>query len=140
MKHIKVLEVAHHRNGIGGTGFYVVRFDEDRQRKVAVVFPERGSIAVLDVDLLAADVIAFGENSWHGNTYEDAVREATLAYEEQRSKNSILNAERLALRYGEHDCVPYTREGGLILAEEKYGTCAVCGERVGSIDAREQVR
>ena len=77
---IKVTSVAYHRNGVGGNGFHVVLFTEgrgaDKDTKVATVFPERGSIAVLSVPLLAEGNITFGVNSWRGDTYESDIRAA----------------------------------------------------------------
>jgi hypothetical protein len=78
----KIIDTAHHRNGVGGRGFSVVKFiDADEQRTMlAVVFDEREQdnresvTAVFDLNLLAEGVIAFGENSWRGDQYDEALR------------------------------------------------------------------
>ena len=157
---MKIREVAYHRNGVAGTGFHVVFFTEGakggstRRRKIAVVFPRRREIAVFDVERLAAGVIGGGGpgasidkrnawdgpecNAWDGPEFEDAVREAILDYEAKRAQGTLSDEERRDLLYGKHECLPYTRDGGLIRAEEKIGTCVVCGVRVPSmVGARE---
>lgn len=77
----KILNVAHHRNGISGNPFHVVTFRDGRQKMIGIVFEEPGSIAVFDSDLLAQDVIAFGENSWRGDDYETFLRAAAKQYD-----------------------------------------------------------
>ena len=80
---IKTQEVAYHRNGIGGDGFYVVRFttsgdSETRGRPMlGILFDEPGAVAVLDIGLLADGVIAFTKNSWRGaDSFGAALRRA----------------------------------------------------------------
>jgi len=77
---IAITAISHHRNGIHGEPFRAVLFvDTDGSRKVAVVFADPMQTAVLDVDLLAADNITFGENSWRGDTYDAPLRRAITA-------------------------------------------------------------
>lgn len=82
---MKVIKVAHHRNGVAGNAFGVVLFrDDDKTDKVGIVFDvneennspwERsGNVAVLGVQLLADGCIEFGENSWRGDQYETFLR------------------------------------------------------------------
>jgi len=78
---IKILEVAHHRNGIAGGPFYVVRFKNDDQTMVGIVFEASGHVAVLDIDLLHQGVIAFSENSWRGDEFEPCLRRAIERYD-----------------------------------------------------------
>lgn len=94
---ITVQEIAHHRNGICGIPFHVVTFrDEDEDRDMlGVVFNlstdddgRRAAgefynppTAVFDRALLREDVIEFGVNSWRGDRYDDALREA-IGYDE----------------------------------------------------------
>ena len=78
---MKIKKIAYHRNGVRGNGFYVAAFTDDGRNMVGIVFDEEGSVAVLDVDLLASGVIEFYENSWRGDTFEIALREAILEYE-----------------------------------------------------------
>jgi len=75
---LKIIEIAHHRNGVGGAPFHVVLFEDDGEegsRKVAIVFDEPGSCAVLDVAKLTRAEIRFGKNSWRGDVYEHELRE-----------------------------------------------------------------
>jgi len=71
---VKVADASFHRNGVAGEGFTVRLIDDtydgEPVRLVTITFdsdPMR--TAVLDVDLLADGVIAFGENSWRGDHY-----------------------------------------------------------------------
>ena len=79
---LKITDLAHHRNGITGTPFDVVLFEErdpEGSRKVAILFPQRGHCAVLDVAKLAAGDIAFLSNSWRGDVYEPDLLNALAA-------------------------------------------------------------
>jgi len=82
---LKIITIAHHRNGVGGAPFDVVLFDEakrahpENHRKVGIVFDEPGHVAVLDIAKLAAGDIAFGSNSWRGDNYEPHLRDAINA-------------------------------------------------------------
>ena len=75
---LKILDTAHHRNGVAAVGFDIVLFKVLRERgaKVAILFEDPGYCAVLDVTLLAAGDIAFGSNSWRGDDYEPELRRA----------------------------------------------------------------
>jgi len=76
---LKIIAIAHHRNGICGAPFDVVLFDDqgpERSRKVAILFEEPHFRAVLGVDKLAEGDIAFGSNSWRGDHYEHDLRKA----------------------------------------------------------------
>lgn len=81
---VRIEDIAYHRNGIVGEGFHVVLFRENRDRRVAIVFDGRGRVAVLDRALLADGVIAAGENSWRGDSYEAGLREAIRGWERAR--------------------------------------------------------
>ena len=76
---LRVIEIASHRNGVGGWPFDVVLFEDGGEHgslKVGIVFEEpAGQCAVLDVGKLAAGDVRFGENSWRGDVYEKALRE-----------------------------------------------------------------
>jgi hypothetical protein len=80
---IRVIDAAHHRNGICGAPFHVVLFrdtgDENTQ-KVAIVFDEPHHCAVLDVTKLARGSIAFGVNSYRGDCFEPALRKAIKSH------------------------------------------------------------
>lgn len=72
---IKILSIEYHRNGVMGNPFYVVLFKHEGTTKVATVFEEQGSVAVLDVGLLAEGVIEY-PNRWRGDDFERELREA----------------------------------------------------------------
>lgn len=81
----KIHEIAYHRNGVGGNGFYAVRFqalsDENNEpmEMVATIFNEQGNCAVLCLNFLQKDenpTVAFGYNSWRGDHYEGELRAA----------------------------------------------------------------
>jgi hypothetical protein len=103
VSHIEVNDLAYHRNGIGGEGFYAIRFhahndDSTAQEMVATVFPEPGYVAVLDVELLyggrgTVGTVAFGANSWRGDVYEGALRKAITAREIKDYGTSDFNAK-----------------------------------------------
>lgn len=77
---IIVKSIAHHRNGICGAPFHVVTFsDKENKNLIAVVFPELYHTAVLSIDLLPC--IAFGFNSFRGDHYEFALRDAIKVWE-----------------------------------------------------------
>jgi len=80
---LRILDHAFHRNGICGAPFHVALIDDGESRKVAILFDTTHHCAVLDVAKLAADDIAFGSNSWRGDNYEPALRDAikTLTHE-----------------------------------------------------------
>jgi hypothetical protein len=83
---LKIQEVEHHRNGVGGQPFYVIRFkDYEAGNMVGIVFDEPTHCAVLNIDKLAAGDIAFGSNSWRGDRYETTMRRAIKDYEKERS-------------------------------------------------------
>jgi hypothetical protein len=76
---LRVIDFAHHRNGICGAPFNVAIFEDqgpEGSRKVAVLFEEPHHCAVLDVAKLAAGDVAFGSNSWRGDAFEQSLRKA----------------------------------------------------------------
>ena len=79
----KILNVAHHRNGVSGNSFHVINFRDGRQKMLGIVFEEQGNVAVFDSALLAADVIAFGVNSYRGDEYETFLRAAAKQYDDR---------------------------------------------------------
>lgn len=91
---LTIQEIAHHRNGVGGAPFSVVNFVcPEAGEMVAVVFDLEedhdeitwdGRCAVLNRNMLASGIIAFGENSWRGDQYESELREAIAEWDEAR--------------------------------------------------------
>jgi hypothetical protein len=80
---LTIIDIAYHRNGVGGAPFHVAIFDEDKSahpddqgRKVGIVFEQEWHTAVLDIAKLARGDIAFGSNSWRGDNYESRLRTA----------------------------------------------------------------
>jgi hypothetical protein len=75
---LKILDTSHHRNGVAGTPFDVSLFKVKREPgvKVGILFDDPGACAILDVTMLAAGDIAFGSNSWRGDEFEPALRQA----------------------------------------------------------------
>jgi len=74
---IRLIDQAHHRNGICGAPFNVFLFDDvedENTRKVAILFENPWHCAVLDIAKLARGDIAFGSNSYRGDHFEPALR------------------------------------------------------------------
>lgn len=87
----QLVAVSYHRNGIGGNGFHVVLFsDHDQGLMVANVFDERGSVAVLNVQMLVDGNIEFAKgNSWRGDHYEPWLREQIHRYETELTEKAV---------------------------------------------------
>jgi hypothetical protein len=86
---LQIIDIARHRNGVGGEPFAVALFKErgrEGSRKVAILFEEPRHCAVLDVAMLAAGDIAFGSNSWRGDDYEPLLRQAIR---QQQAKEAL---------------------------------------------------
>jgi hypothetical protein len=76
---LSIIDIAHHRNGICGAPFAAVLFEDggpEGNSKIAILFEGEYLCAVLDVAKLAAGDIAFGSNSWRGDTFEPYLRAA----------------------------------------------------------------
>lgn len=79
---LTIRDIAHHRNGVGGESFAVIRFfcHQEQRNMIGIVFHaledgnHSGRVAILDTDLIGDGVIAFGVNSWRGDHYEHALR------------------------------------------------------------------
>ena len=79
MKPITVITKAHHRNGICGAPFHAVVFTDDGnggKPMLGIVFDQEAHCAVLNITKLANGDIAFGSNSFRGDDYEPALRDA----------------------------------------------------------------
>jgi len=96
-----IQEIAYHRNGISGEGFYAVRFTADIEgigkkeaafwnvpaeptqadaNFLAILFDGPGQCAVICTDRIATHGVKFaGGNSWRGDHYEDELRAAIEA-------------------------------------------------------------
>lgn len=76
---LNIIDIASHRNGICGSPFHVVLFEDggsDGSRKVAVIFDEPYHCTILNVAKLATGDIAFGSNSFRGDNNEPHLRKA----------------------------------------------------------------
>jgi hypothetical protein len=87
---LTISAIAFHRNGICGAPFHVVLFHDGDSRKLAIVFDEPWHCAVLDVAKQAAGDIAFGSNSWRGDTFEPHLRAAIKAIQQQPTAGESL--------------------------------------------------
>ena len=74
---LQIIDLAYHRNGVGGLPFKVALVDDANSGdvKLVIMFEQEGYTAVLSVDKLHEDEdISFGTNSWRGDQYEEALR------------------------------------------------------------------
>lgn len=101
---IVIEQVERHRNGVAGEGFHVVTFLDPNEgtpdrplAMVGVVFETAGQVAVFDRALLGQGIIEFGRNSWRGDVYEAALREAVRQYD--ATSRERLDREYAALKY-----------------------------------------
>jgi hypothetical protein len=71
---LKILDVAHHRNGVCGEPFTVVIFTDAEYpgRMVATLFEEQGYCAVYNIEELNKGNIVQG-NRWRGDRYQAAL-------------------------------------------------------------------
>lgn len=75
---IHVEEVAYHRNGSGGAGFYVVAFRWDGRPMVGILFPDFPAhlVSVFNRDMLGQGIISNDRNAWRGDQFETALWDA----------------------------------------------------------------
>ena len=95
-----IIDIAHHRNGICGSPFHVVLFQDhgdEGSRKVGIVFESTSHVAVLDVSKLAEGDIAFASNSWRGDKYEPHLRKAIALRPEKDRKEGLWDLHFLAM-------------------------------------------
>lgn len=93
---LHILNIAHHRNGIGGAAFYAIVFRDQGKEgsvKLAVVFETEGHVAVFDIAKLAGCDVEFGSNSWRGDHYEPALRRAIKNHERQHEQQTPTRKE-----------------------------------------------
>ena len=77
----KVVDVAHHRNGVHGTPFDVVLFkDKDTGELFVGILPDcdqnEHNSFVLSVDRMSKGSVTFAENSWRGDNYAQELKQA----------------------------------------------------------------
>lgn len=71
---MKIIKKDHHRNGVSGEPFEVAIVEENGERMLVVMFPEKCHTAAFNIDLLAKGDIEFGSNSYRGDYFESALR------------------------------------------------------------------
>jgi hypothetical protein len=73
---LQILDLAYHRNGVGGMPFQVALVDDANSGdvKLVVMFEQEGYTAVLSVDKLHEDEDISVSNAWRGDQYEAALR------------------------------------------------------------------
>lgn len=90
MTELKIVDVAFHRNGVGGVGFYAVLFDDkENGRMVASLFDSPGYCAVYQVEMLSNGDVKFGSNSWRGDHYESQLRPAVKKFLKTHGTNRV---------------------------------------------------
>ena len=115
-KHIvdgfEIEEIEYHRNGVSGEGFHIVKFispsdgpmvailfrgehDEDEDKADKEKEGSNGRCAVFNRDKLKEDDFRFFYNSWRGDHYEPAMRQAIF---EHRQKERAEMMARIAER------------------------------------------
>lgn len=73
---LQILDLAYHRNGVGGMPFQVALVDDANSGdvKLVIMFEQEGYTAVLSVDKLHEDEDISVSNAWRGDQYEEALR------------------------------------------------------------------
>jgi hypothetical protein len=92
---LNIINIASHRNGICGAPFHAVIFHDsgpEGSRKLAIVFDEWHSCAVLDIAKLHVGDIAFGSNTWRGDDYEAALRRA-IEHDRGEGREADMNGD-----------------------------------------------
>jgi len=94
----KVIDIAHHRNGISGTSFNVVLFiDRETKEKFVGIVPDEDENSfnsfVLSVDRMGKDNIRFAENSWRGDNYTMELKAVIREKELREEINQVSTKE-----------------------------------------------
>ncbi len=83
---VKVEEVDYHRNGIGGEGFHIIKFQSrddgegEFQDMIGIVFEEAMTTAVFNRRLLGNGEIRFMHNSFRGDVFDLHLRRGITAW------------------------------------------------------------
>ena len=119
---VKVEEVDYHRNGIGGEGFHIVKFqsrdegDEEFQDMVGIVFEEAMTTAVFNRRLLGEGEIRFMHNSFRGDVFDPHLRAAI----EQKSVEETRAWVTPSSEIEEHWCGRAEKHNNHFLGEQKW--------------------
>lgn len=91
---MKFRNVQYHRNGVCGTGFHcavvydpAVAKDFGDGEMLVTYFEIKNECCCAAYRLSQLPNINFGENSWRGDHYADAMKKAIIAYEKQFNKH-----------------------------------------------------
>lgn len=85
---VRVNRIARHRNGVTGTPFHVVAFENKISPKVwealiAIVFDEPGSVAVLNPSQIVTGVLSLLNGAaYRGDVFEGPIRAAITRWED----------------------------------------------------------
>ncbi len=80
-RQVVIERVTYHRNGISGNGFFAILFRQfNNTPMLGVVFDEEGSVACFNRSLIGEGQIDFGQNSFRGDEFEQALRTAIAEY------------------------------------------------------------
>ncbi len=73
---LQIIDLDHHRNGIGGMPFKVALVDDANESdvKLVIMFEAEGHTAVLSLNKLIDEDVKFGSNSYRGDIYEGILR------------------------------------------------------------------
>ena len=91
-KNLELKSIEYHRNGISGVGFHVAIFsdhnpygDGKSYTMLGILFDnvDECYCAVFNLKKLAAENITFGDNSYRGDYYEDAMRKWVVAHDKE---------------------------------------------------------
>lgn len=84
----RITEIAHHRNGVDGAPFYVLRFkcnkDETTEHGndfLGIVFEKSHHVAVISLAEISHVGVVFGLNSFRGDNFEPELRQAIKDFE-----------------------------------------------------------
>lgn len=81
---LKFKDVQYHRNGVSGDGFYcAVATDKENGDMLITYFPDLGQCACAVYCLSILPNIRFMENSWRGDHYAGAMRQAIAIQDKQ---------------------------------------------------------
>lgn len=101
---LSIQQVAGHRNGVSGMPFHIIKFrdvspDEPKRNMVGILFNydeieearkkkdwTNPYCAVFDLDLLSEGNITFGENSFRGDHYADALFDAVTQFNKKERR------------------------------------------------------
>lgn len=94
IKNLELKSIDYHRNGISGVGFHVAVFvdhnpngDGKSYTMLGVLFDNDDECycCAFNLELLAKENVAFGDNSFRGDYYVDMMRQWSSNYDKQQT-------------------------------------------------------